>query len=61
MRGRGGAAPRFQQWLELWRRDITPPGLAMAVLSGDPSPSTVAEWVRRLPEGGGVQHYIGQY
>ncbi|GAA2429442.1 hypothetical protein GCM10010191_48560 [Actinomadura vinacea] len=52
---------RYEQWLELWRRDITLPNLAMAVLSGDPSPSSVAEWARHLPEGGGVQHYIGQY
>ncbi|MFI0454357.1 TPR end-of-group domain-containing protein [Actinomadura sp. 6N118] len=51
----------YEQWLELWRRDITLPGLAMAVLSGSPSPSTVAQWAQRLPKGERVQHYIGQY
>ncbi|KAB2340551.1 SMI1/KNR4 family protein [Actinomadura rudentiformis] len=51
----------YEQWLELWRRDVLLPGLAMAVLSGTPSPSTVAQWARRLPKGERVQHYIGQY
>ncbi|MBB5781871.1 SMI1/KNR4 family protein [Nonomuraea jabiensis] len=52
---------RYEQWQELWRQNVTLPGLAMAVLSDDPSPSRIAEWARRLPRGGGVQHYIGQY
>ena len=50
---------RYEQWRELWRRNVAPPALATAVLSGTPTPSRIAEWARHLPGGGGVQHYIG--
>jgi hypothetical protein len=62
-------ALRYERWRELWRRDVQLPRLAVAVLDGDPSPSTIAAWTQHLPGdaggtaalSGSVRHFIGQF
>jgi hypothetical protein len=51
---------RYEQWQELWAQGVTPPALTVAILDGDHSPSTRAEWLNHLTAATARQ-YIGAF
>ncbi|WP_405795272.1 SMI1/KNR4 family protein [Streptomyces sp. NBC_01506] len=60
MRGLRHLSLRYEQWLELWASDGTPPRLAVAILDGEHSPTTKADWLNQLAPATAHQ-YIGTF
>ncbi|ADI06216.1 hypothetical protein SBI_03095 [Streptomyces bingchenggensis BCW-1] len=54
---------RYEQWQELWAEGVTLPALTVAILDGDHSPSTRAEWLNRLTAAPApnARQYIGAF
>ncbi|MEU5023986.1 SMI1/KNR4 family protein [Streptomyces milbemycinicus] len=54
---------RYEQWQELWATGVAPPALTVAILDGDHSPSTRAEWLNQLTttQAPTARQYIGAF
>ncbi|MGW3568463.1 TPR end-of-group domain-containing protein [Streptomyces sp. NPDC000941] len=48
----------YEQWQELWAEGVTPPELTVAILDGDHSPSTRADWLHQFTT---ARQYIGAF
>ncbi|GAB2614558.1 hypothetical protein GCM10027168_53900 [Streptomyces capparidis] len=53
-------ALRHEQWVELWERTGPPPGLAAAVLAGEPSPGELARWAALFGDGCDLRYHSGR-